>query len=105
MIIKETVLVKNVLDILEKDFPGCKLHFMQYTLDDTKRDTLISIMDLSEEFLPTHKLSDKVYNLIPGGKFHLPIEKYGEKDTSYISYSYKAYVYQNRLVKINSITI
>jgi len=98
MIIKETVLVKNVLDILEKDFPGCKLHFMQYTLDDTKRDTLISIMDLT-------KLSDKVYNLIPGGKFHLPIEKYGEKDTSYISYSYKAYVYQNRLVKINSITI
>jgi len=99
MIIKETVLVKNVLDILEKDFPGCKLHFMQYTLDDTKRDTLISIMDIS------NLSEDKEYNLIPGGKFHLPIEKYGEKDTSYISYSYKAYVYQNRLVKINSITI
>jgi len=97
MIIKETVLVKNILDILEKDFPGCKLHFMQYTLDDTKRESLISIMDLSN-------ITDKEYNLIPGGKFHLPIRKYGEEDTSYIRYSYKGYVYQNRLVKINALT-
>lgn len=97
MIIKETVLVKNVLDILEKDFPGCKLSFLEYSLDSSKRKSLIMIKDINN-------LSDTVYNLIPGGKFHLPIRKYGEKDTSYISYSYKAYVYQNRLVKINALT-
>ena len=97
MLIKETTLVKNILDLLERDFPGCELHFLEYSIDDTKRKSLIDIRDV-------HNLSDKVHNLIPGGKFHLPIRKYGEKDTSYISYSYKAYVYQNRLVKINAIT-
>lgn len=98
-------LVDNINKSMQKQFPGCTIHCIEYSLDSTKPQSHLLIDDI--DTLDMNNLESELGEgkccIPPGGHFHIPFYKKGESDYSYAKLKYNAYLHQVRLLKIDDL--